>query len=388
MLAVCAAQVERGRMACRSPSRNPPALNIAHLELGRHAYGGAEQVKYLLEGLRDDNHQHLLVAAAGGDLAAWADTIGQPCVAINFAGEHDLRLIWRLWRALRHNKVELLHVHSRRGADWLGPLVAALTGIPVIISRRIDNEPQAWLRWLMRKRFTRVICISNAIESVLLSAGVDPQSMLVINSAVDAARFALPPAADARQRLTGKSEGGPVIGVIAQLIERKGHRFLLRALPGLRQAFPDLQVVFLGRGPLRASLEQSVNEAELADCVHFAGFRDDLDDLLAALTLVVHPALMEGLGVALLQAAAAQVPVVGFAAGGVTQAVAHEHSGLLVEPGDPVALGAAIGRLLGDNALRERMGENARQRVLNEFSIAAMVQRHAALYDVLEGELS
>lgn len=388
MLAGCAAQVERGRIAGRSIPGAHNALNIAHLELGRHAYGGAEQVKYLLRGLRGDDHHHVLVAADGGDLAAWARDTGQALVAIRYAGEHDLRMIWRLRRALRRQRIELLHVHSRRGADWLGPLVAMLIGIPVIVSRRIDNPPDAWLRWLMRRRYSRVICISNAIQDVLLEAGVDAQSMLIINSAVDAARFAGPAAADARQRLTGNADGGPLIGVIAQLIERKGHRFLLRALPGLRQAFPGLQVVLLGRGPLRDALQASVREAGLAGCVHFAGFRDDLDELLAALTLVVHPALMEGLGVALLQAAAAGVPVVGFAAGGVTQAVAHEHSGLLVAPGDPVALGAAIGRLLGDDALRARMSENARQRVINEFSIETMVQRHAALYDVLAGELA
>ena len=143
----------------------------------------------------------------------------------------------------------------------------------------------------------------------------------------------------------------------------------------------------LGRGPLRETLEAEADAAGLAGCVRFAGFRDDLPELLPALDLVVHPALMEGLGVSLLQAAAAGVPVVAFAAGGVTQAVADEHSGLLVPPGDSIALGAAIGRLLGDPALRARLGDNARRRVRAEFSIDAMVQRYAALYDVLAGEI-
>ena len=96
MLAGCAAQVERGRIAGRSISGLANALNIAHLELGRHAYGGAEQVKYLLRGLRDDVHHHVLVAAEGGDLAAWARETDQPRFAIRYAGEHDLRMIWRL----------------------------------------------------------------------------------------------------------------------------------------------------------------------------------------------------------------------------------------------------------------------------------------------------
>ncbi|MEO1320651.1 MAG: glycosyltransferase, partial [Pseudomonadota bacterium] len=218
-------------------------------------------------------------------------------------------------------------------------------------------------------------------------AGVSRDNLLTITSAVEARRYGHPPPDDARRQLLGRDHRGPLIGVIAQLIDRKGHRFLLRALPGLREAYPDLAVVFLGRGALRETLEAEVDAAGLAGCVHFAGFREDLAGLLPALDLVVHPALMEGLGVSLLEAAAASVPVVGFAAGGVMEAVANEHSGLLVESGDAIALGAAIGRLLGDPELRKRMGDNARRRVEAEFSIEVMVNRYAALYDVLAGEI-
>ncbi|MEO0614952.1 MAG: glycosyltransferase [Pseudomonadota bacterium] len=362
-------------------------MKIAHLEFGRHAYGGAEQLKYLLEGLRDDHHEHLLVAAAGGDLARWAEAADRPHVALEFAGEHDLRVVFRLGRILREAGVDLVHVHSRRGADWVGPLAAARAGLPAIISRRIDNRPRFWLRWLMRHRYRRVVCISQAIQAVLESAGVSRDNLLTITSAVDAARFAQPAQDDARRQLLGRDHRGPLIGVIAQLIDRKGHRFLLRALPGLREAFPNLAVVLLGRGALRESLEAEAAAAGLSDCVHFAGFREELAGLLPALDLVVHPALKEGLGVSLLEAAAAGVPVVGFAAGGVMEAVADEHSGLLVESGDAIALGAAIGRLLGDHELRARMGENARRRVEAEFSIEVMVKRYAALYDVLAGEI-
>lgn len=362
-------------------------MKIAHLEFGRHAYGGAEQLKYLLEGLGDDRTAHLLIAAAGGDMADWAAASGVDHVALPYAGEHDLRAVGRLRGVIAEHGIDLVHVHSRRGADWIGPIAAARSRVPSIISRRIDNRPRFWLRWLMQHRYRRVVCISNAIQQVLETAGVARDNLLTITSAVDAARFAGPAAEDARERLFSRPHRGPLIGVVAQLIERKGHRYLLRALPGLREAYPDLGVVILGRGPLRDALEAEVAQAGLSGCVHFAGFRDDLDELLPALDLVVHPALMEGLGVSLLEAAAAGVPVVGFRAGGVTQAVADEHSGLLVPPGDAIALGAAVGRLLGDAELRQRMGDNARRRVEAEFSIGVMVKRYAALYDVLAGEI-
>ncbi|MEM7611161.1 MAG: glycosyltransferase family 4 protein [Pseudomonadota bacterium] len=362
-------------------------MKIAHLELGRHAYGGAEQVRYVLEGLHEDHHEHLLITPAGSDLAQWAEAAGQPVCAVRFAGEHDIAFAWRLRGLLRKRNVDLLHVHSRRGADWLGPVAAALAGIPVILSRRIDNPPDRWLRMLMRRRYARIICISEAIAGVLLQSGVPADALLTINSSVDAVAYAPPARADIGTCLTGKPFPGPVIAVIAQLIERKGHRYLIDALPSLLSKFPNLTVVFLGRGALQAQLKQAVADAGLQRHVIFAGFRADLAEFLPSVRLVVHPALMEGLGVSLLEAAAAEVPVVGFAAGGVEQAVAHEHTGLLVAPGDKVALAAAISRLLDDADLHRQMGQNARQRVLAEFSVAVMVQRHAALYDVLAGEI-
>jgi glycosyltransferase involved in cell wall biosynthesis len=95
---------------------------------------------------------------------------------------------------------------------------------------------------------------------------------------------------------------------------------------------------------------------------------------------------MEGLGVSLLQAAAAGVPIVTTRAGGLPEAVADGVSGILVPPGDVPALTEAVRRLLCDEALRRRMGEAGRARILAEFSIDAMVEGNLAVYrQVLEG---
>lgn len=361
---------------------------IAHLELGRHLYGGAEQVRYLLEGLNEDRHQHILLTPEGSALHQWAEAAGQPVVPLRFHGEHDLGLVWRLSRLLRSRSVDLMHVHSRRGADWLGAMAGQAARVPTVISRRVDNPPSKLLVWLMRKQFRRVICISDAIREVLLTAGVDDSTLLTIRSAVAADEFAKAATDNSLNTILGGPHDGPVIGVVAQLIERKGHRFLLERLPALRERFPALKVIFFGRGPLEDKLRSDVVQNNLETCVYFAGFRNDLSEILPALTLVVHPALTEGLGVSLLQVAAAGVPVVAFASGGVKEAIAHEHSGLLVATGDGIALASAIGRLLSDNALRNRMGDNGAMRVRRDFSIDALVQRHAALYDVLAGESS
>jgi glycosyltransferase involved in cell wall biosynthesis len=102
--------------------------------------------------------------------------------------------------------------------------------------------------------------------------------------------------------------------------------------------------------------------------------------------LLAHPALAEGLGVAALKAAAAGLPVVGFAAGGVVEAVAHGETGLLVEPEDSDALGTAIARLVDDPDLAAGLGAAGRERMQKEFSIATMADKHVALYEAVLSE--
>ena len=165
-----------------------------------------------------------------------------------------------------------------------------------------------------------------------------------------------------------------LVGVVAQLIERKGHRFLLAALPPLVAAYPELRVLFFGQGPLESALGQEIAAAGLAGVVSLAGFRHDLETILPCLDLLVHPALMEGLGVSLLQASSAGVPIVASRAGGIPEAVRDGENGLLVPPGDVAALGAAVDALLADPELRRALGAGGQALMAREFSIDAMVE--------------
>ena len=119
--------------------------------------------------------------------------------------------------------------------------------------------------------------------------------------------------------------------------------------------------------------------------VIFAGFRPDLERVLPCLDVVAHPATMEGMGVALLQASAAARPVVASAVGGIPEVVVDGETGLLVPPADPAALATSVGRVLDDSALAARLGENARRRVRQSFSIPAMVAGYLDLYRDLLG---
>ena len=174
--------------------------------------------------------------------------------------------------------------------------------------------------------------------------------------------------------------------MVAQFIPRKGHRHLLQALPPLLRKHPGLQVLLFGTGPLQGEVRAHIECEGLAGRVRLAGFRSDLPRWLGCLDLLAHPATAEGMGVALLQAASAGVPVVASRVGGIPEAVQDGVSGLLVPPADPAALGAALDSLLADPELRKSMGAAGRDFAGRQLSAERMVEGNLAVYrELLEG---
>ena len=356
-----------------------PDMRVAHIEAGRHRYGGASQVGYLIDGLAARGVDNVLFCAAGGALAE-----APPAAhvrALPMLGELDVLLLPRLVHELKRWRPDLVHVHSRRGADLYGGLAATLAGIPSVITRRVDSVEPALFARLKYAPYRTVIALSRTIERQLAEAGVPPARIVRIPSAVDAQRYR--PDAAARERVRAAfalPADALVVGVVAQLIERKRHAWLFAVLPELVRELPQLRVLCFGRGALEQRLKAEVVDRGLTQHVTFAGFRTDLPQLLPGLDVLAHPASREGLGVALLEAASAGVPVVACDVGGVPDVVDHGRTGLLVPVDDAGALRAALSRLLRDRAERARLGAAARTQVERRFDVAGLVDAHLSLY--------
>lgn len=354
-------------------------MKILHVEAGKHLYGGARQVLYIVEGLAARGVTNLLACPAGSEMAR-QQPAGTRVVAMKMGGDGDFGMVSRLASLIRAEKPDLVHLHSRRGADTWGGLAARLAGVPCVLSRRVDN-PESRLAVAIKYRlYDHVITISEGIRQVLLSEGLAPAKVSCVRSAVDATPYLAPVDRAAFCAEFGLPADALVAGVVAQLIPRKGHRYLLAALPALLARHPALKVLIFGQGPLEAELRAEVEAAGLSGAVRFTGFRHDLPRWLGGLDMLIHPADMEGLGVSLLQASAAAVPIVTSRAGGLPEAVQDGVSGILCPPGDVTALAAAIDRLAGDAALRARFGAAGRARILAEFSIDAMVDGNLRIY--------
>ena len=357
-----------------------PTPRILHVEAGRHLYGGALQVVYLTRALARAGYDNALACAPDSAIASAAGA--QRLYPTTIRGDLDPGLVIRLARTIRREAPDIVHVHSRRG-DLFAALAAALARTPAVLTRRVDNREHLPAKYRL---FRHVITISKAISTVVLSQGVPAGRLSCVPSAVTLPE---PVSAPERERLRDRLDlraDELACAVIAQLIPRKGHRFLIEAIPVILQRCPQARFLFFGQGPLDPALRSQCRVLGVEAQVRFAGFRDDLPQLLPALDLVIHPALQEGLGVSLLQASAAQLPIVAARAGGIPEIVRDGVNGLLVEPGNATALAAAVRTLLRDGARRRALGVRGREIVARDFSVARMVQGNMAVYrKVLEG---
>ena len=361
-------------------------MKILHVETGRHLYGGPQQVIYLISALLERDHDCTLICPPGSGIDAAARGVGIPVRNLFCAGDLDLPFAYRLTQFLQSSKPDLLHCHSRRGADMLGGLAASFADVPAVVSRRVDNTEMRLLAALRYRPFRKIIAISNAISVVLQAHDVDASRIEVIRSAVDTERFQGARDCAAVRAEFGLPTEALLLGAAGQLIPRKGHRYLLQALAGLKQRYPNLRLAIFGDGYLNNQLREQAASLGLDDTVQFVGFRDDLDEFMGCFDIFIHPALAEGLGVATLKAAAAGVPVIGFDAGGLPEAIQDGETGILVPPEDVAALQDAIATLVDNPDLRQQMGVAGRKRMQTEFSIDTMVTRHIALYEsVLNG---
>lgn len=354
--------------------------HIVHLEAGRHLYGGARQVMLLTKGLAERGHRSTLVCPPDSEMST-AVPAGVEVHTMNMAGDLDAAFAYRFGKWLERERPDMVHVHSRRGADMWGGMGARWAKVPAIISRRVDNPEPALMGPMKYRRYERVIGISNGVLEQLRTTGVPEHKLRLVHSAVEA-EACQPSWRKAQFRAAFNLHDADLVVVCAaQFIPRKGHEVLLRAWGDVVAACPAARLLLFGRGAEEQALRERVKQSVFGATVQFAGFRHDLREFLGHADVLVHPALREGLGIALLEAQAAGVPVVAARSGGIPEAVADGQSGVLVAPEAPDELARALTRVLRDAELRSRLGAGGRVHVQDRFSVDAMVAGNLAVYD-------
>jgi glycosyltransferase involved in cell wall biosynthesis len=363
-------------------------LNILHIDPEKKWGGGEAQVLGLTTYLHRGGHQSVVAGDPYGLLLARLSEHGLPRYPLRVRNHLDLLAGFRLRRLVQAGGYQIVHFHTAR-AHALSPW---LRGLPAkrLVTRRMDYP-------IFRGRRTRllyeqsvdiVIAISQSVEAALLAGGVPSARIRRIPSGIETTRY-LPNEHVRRQiRATlGIEPHEHIVLTVGALTERKGHGLLFSAAYMLQEQGIRLRYVICGEGSLRASLESQVRTLGLQDVVHFMGFTPDIPRYLAAADILVHVPSWEGLGVAVIEALAAGLPVIASRVGGIPDLIDDQVTGLLVPPQDAAALAVAIERLVHNPQWAKTLGTKGQAFVQAQFDVSVMAQANESLYNELLSEV-
>jgi glycosyltransferase involved in cell wall biosynthesis len=281
---------------------------------------------------------------------------------------------------LRRQRIDVVQAYFP-DSSYFGLPLAWLAGVPHRIRTR--NNVGHWLTWFHRLlgrglNLVATTTITNAQavrQAFLASDRARPASVIVLDNGVDSDRFLSLPLPEFRGQ-----EQRCCVGVVANLRPVKGLDVLLDAATRLAPIYPQVQFRVAGDGPLRTGLVAQAATRGLQDRLHFLGSVQDIPAFLGGVDIGVLCSHAEGMPNSVLEYMAAGRPVVATSVGAVPEMIEDGIHGLLVSPGDSLALAESIGRLVADPGLASRLGQQARQRVLERYTRQAMVQRFEVFY--------
>ena len=224
--------------------------------------------------------------------------------------------------------------------------------------------------------------VSVPFRDQLAARGVRPERIEIIHNAIPAewgARAGQPGNGSGLRAGMGIADGVKVVLIVGRLSREKDHLTLLEAIHRLRATIMP-HLVIVGEGPERPRIEERVRHLGLGEYVTFTGQRSSAEPWYGIADVAVLSSLSEGSPNALLEAMATRVPVVATAVGGVVEIVAHEESALLVDPGDPGGMSAAIARLLTEPGLADRLTKRSRELILERHEPASRTRKLVAIY--------
>lgn len=349
--------------------------------------GGAERlVVSAATGLpREAFESAVCCLAERGALAAEVEQAGVPvwCVG-SYPGLRHPLAFWRLWRIIARFRPEIVHTHLQ-SANLYGRLAARLAGVPVIVCTEHNVYQSKARRYVVVERALgrithAVVAVSEQVRRFLgEQLGIAPEGIRVIPNGV-AAPVPDPDRVAALRARLDVSAGDVVFATVASLTPKKGHTYLIEALPLLRARGVTCTLLLAGEGPMRPGLEALAARLGESARVRFLGESERVADVLALTDIFVLPSLVEGMPLALLEAMRAGRAVVATRVGGVPEVVHDDDNGVLVEPADAEALAEALAALAAAPARRAELGARARATVEGTYTEERYISALAELY--------
>jgi glycosyltransferase involved in cell wall biosynthesis len=341
----------------------------------------------LAKGLAKRGHR-VFVASSGGDLVAPLESCGVTHLPLNIKTKSEIspKLIpvyCRIRRIIAENSIDVIHAHTRV-TQVLAHWICRETKVPYVSTCHGFFKPRVF-----RKIFPcwgrRCIAISEATREHLVSDfGMRKENIALVHNGVEVENFSPDKFSREEKEKFKKSYGldnsAPVIGTVARLSSIKGQSYLLFAMEEILKVNPRAQLLLVGDGPEKDKLVNQAKELRIENSVFFSPSTFDTSVPLSILDVFVFPSLMEGLGLAIIEAQAMGLAVVASDVGGIYTLVKDGVNGLLVHSKDSHALAEAVLKVLKDKKAAGELGRRAREQAVRYFNLNQMVEGIERVY--------
>jgi len=352
----------------------------------------------LATGDKNPSNRHVVCAwKRGGPLKEDLEKMGIPVFEPKNSS-HSLKTFKRVIRYLgsiiESEKIDIIHAHMADAAFW-GSIAASKYSLPVLITHHGNQlVPKGTFTFRLLSnillffttRYAKInIAVSEPIKTKLKKRFyLNDRQVKIIKNGVPAPNNNQKSTPDGKQQITealdlnGRS---PKIISIGRLIELKGQRQLLEAAPEIIKYYPNAQFIFLGTGPLKASLEHMAKELSIEDQVHILGTTNDIPSYLINSDVYVTTSHHEGTPLATLEAMAWGVPIVASNVLGNRDIITDEVTGLMYPLGDIPKLSKAILRLLENPSMANTLAANGQTLIDEKYSLNQMIVKYTNLYN-------
>lgn len=356
-------------------------MNILFINSIQMFGGGEVWLFRMMRALSSRGHRLYLLCRPGVPLEIKARDEGFNVFTVRMRGDLDPISIFYTYRLIRKIRAQVVCTNMDKELRF-GGLAARIAGVKAVIPRRGIDYPlkNTWAyRWSYTRLAHGIIANSNSTRQALLrnSPWLNPDHIQVIYNGVDPSRFSGQSDGFLRKTLS-IHENAVILGFVGQLDERKGVESLIRAFCRVALKNNSVHLMLVGEGPLKTRLEKI--SGKFRNRVHFTGFRNDIENFMKTIDVLVLPSLWEGFGIVLIEAMAAGKPVITTKISNMPEIVSHLKDGLLVPPSDDSALADAMMLLIKNQAMRKKMGIRGRQKVMRQFTLKRMADETEAYF--------
>ena len=384
-----------------APLRCSGKVKILHLITRLDRGGSAENTVLTVSGLQRKGYDVTLVSGQTLEPTLKLAELGWqrgkdwteiPELVRQISPVKDIKALFKIYALIKRGCFQIVHTHSSK-AGILGRVAAKLASVPILVHTPHGHVFYGYygpvlshlfllLERIWAKFTDRIVTLTEKGKQEHIQLKVaTPEKFTIVPSGVQLENFlnVQEPSSALRQEL-GISSRDRIVGSVGRFVPIKGYRYFLEAAKEVLGQQSDVLFLLVGDGPLEKELKAFAEALGIAPRVVFAGYREDVAEMIALMDIFVLPSLNEGMGKVLVEAMAEGKPVVATKVGGVPELVSDNLTGILCPPKDSCAMAEAILKLLRDRELARRMGEEGRRRVYPRFDAKVMVEKIEGLY--------